>query len=51
MESETEARSIASATKAAAAAFTVVFAGTSVGSIMMSILFVYLMGLINGLQI
>jgi hypothetical protein len=51
MPSESEANMITTTTTTVANGVKVLFASTSVGSIAMSVLFVYLMGLINGLQI
>jgi hypothetical protein len=51
MESESEAQTLTTTATAVANGVKVLFASTSIGSIAMSALFVYLMGLINGLQI
>jgi hypothetical protein len=51
MESESEAQTLTTTATAVANGVKVLFASTSIGSIAMSALFIYLMGLINGLQI
>jgi hypothetical protein len=51
MESESEAQTLTTLATVVANGVKVLFASTSIGSIAMSALFVYLMGLINGLQI
>ena len=51
VENEQEAQFIGSTVKAVSISLKIFAAGASVGSIFMSMLFIYLMGLINGLQI
>ena len=51
VENEQEAQFIGSTVKAVSISLKIFAAGASIGSLFMSFLFIYLMGLINGLQV
>ena len=51
MESESQANYISEASTTVSVSMKIFFAGTSIGSLFMSVLFVYLVGMVNGLQI
>ena len=51
MESEGQANFISVASTTVSVFMKVFFAGTTIGSLFMSVLFVYLVGMVNGLQI
>ena len=49
MESESQTKAISAANTTVSISMKIFFAGTSIGSLFMSVLFVYLIGMVNGL--